>query len=79
MNDMIRFQDIVAWDMFACAALTMALHPGTTRDGVKRPTMEEIADIADQLFIERSKRFVYHTDCNDSDDADRTTNQGTSD
>lgn len=67
-----HYQDIVAWDMFATAALTMALHPGSTRDGMKRPTMEEIANMADQLYIERMKRFDYNSTDGGSNDTDTT-------
>jgi hypothetical protein len=57
MNDLIRYQEVVAWDMFACAALTMALHPGSTRDGAIPPTIKDIAWVADQMMVERKKRF----------------------
>jgi hypothetical protein len=45
-----------AWDMYASAALSMSLHPGTTRDKAVPKTPEQIAEIADQLLAERDKR-----------------------
>lgn len=48
---------MVAWDVYASAALSMSLHPGTTRDKAQPRTMEEIAAIADALLAERDRRF----------------------
>lgn len=45
-----------AWDMYASAALSMSMHPGTTRDKAVPRTMQEIANIADALLAERDKR-----------------------
>jgi hypothetical protein len=42
--------------MYASAALSMSLHPGTTRDKAVPKTPEQIAEIADQLLAERDKR-----------------------
>lgn len=46
-----------AWDMYLSAALSMSLHPGTTRDKATPRTPEEIAKIADEMLAERDKRF----------------------
>lgn len=46
-----------AWDMYASAALSMSLHPGTTRDKAIPKTAEEIAQIADDLLAQRDLRF----------------------
>lgn len=46
-----------AWDMFASAALGMSMHPGTTRDKARPLTVDEVARIADDMMVERDKRF----------------------
>jgi hypothetical protein len=51
-----------AWDMYASAALSMSMHPGTTRDKAQPRTPEEIAWIADAILKERDKRFSIETD-----------------
>lgn len=49
---------MAAWDMYAAGVLSMTLHPGTTRDKQKPMTIEEVANMADQLLAERDKRFT---------------------
>jgi|LauGreDrversion4_2_1035121.scaffolds.fasta_scaffold2434462_2 hypothetical protein len=49
---------MAAWDMYAAGVLSMAMHPGTTRDKQRPMTIEEIAQLADQLLEERDKRFT---------------------
>jgi hypothetical protein len=49
-----------AWDMYASAALSMSLHPGTTRDKATPRTAEEIAKIADELLAERDRRYGFN-------------------
>lgn len=46
-----------AWDMYAAAALGMAMHPGTTRDAAQPKTTSQIAAIADELIEQRDLRF----------------------
>ena len=55
--DQFLLMRAAAWDMYASAALSMSLHPGTTRHEATPRTAEEIATIADQLITERDKRF----------------------
>jgi hypothetical protein len=56
-----------AWDMYASAALSMSLHPGTTRDKATPRTAEEIAIIADNLLAERDKRYGFNKPSPDGD------------
>lgn len=48
---------MAAWDMYASGILSMSLHPGTTRDKQTKMTIEEVANLADELLGERDRRF----------------------
>jgi hypothetical protein len=54
--------------MYASAALSMSLHPGTTRDKAVQRSIDEVALIADQLLAERDKRFLYIKDIDEAGD-----------
>lgn len=59
-----------AWDMYASAALSMSLHPGTTRhEAHKDMTAAKVAAIADELLAIRDDRFALHKE-NDTNEAD---------
>ena len=48
------------WGMYAAAVLSMANHPGTTRDSAKPLTAQQIAVKADELLAESDKRFGWN-------------------
>lgn len=57
MSDSTSDWRVLAWDTYFCGVMTMNSHPGTTRDGAVRKTVAECAEVADQMLVERDKRF----------------------
>ncbi len=44
------------WDIYFATLVGMALHPGYTREGTKKPTLDELANLTDEMMNIRSKR-----------------------
>jgi hypothetical protein len=44
------------WDIYFATVCGMNLHPGNNRDNAKKMTIEECAQYADRMIVERLKR-----------------------
>ncbi len=48
----------MAWDIYYAAIVSMTLHPGYTREGTAKPSLENCAELADQMLKYRPKANV---------------------
>ena len=47
---------MTVWDVYFAGLVSMTIHPGFNREGTEKPTLEECADMADKMMLERDKR-----------------------
>ena len=40
---------MTAWQLYFATLVGMAMHPGYSREGMHRPTLEECAEMADRM------------------------------
>lgn len=45
-----------AWDLYFTGLVGWTYHPGYLKDENKRPTLDELADIADEMLKVRNER-----------------------
>ncbi len=48
--------DLTTWDIYFAGLVAMTLHPGFQRPDVKKPSIFECANIADEMLKEKSCR-----------------------
>ena len=59
--EITEYADLVAWDMYFSSIVSMSLHPGTSRENAVKRSLKQCAEIADEMFQERSERnFVQY-------------------
>lgn len=44
------------WDLYFCSLCAWLLHPGYLRDGAARPSLNQIADMVDEMLAVREER-----------------------
>jgi len=48
--------DLEIWDLYFAGLVAMSLHPGFSRPDTEEITIQDCADIADEMMKEREKR-----------------------
>lgn len=50
-------EERLAWDMYFHTLVGWSYHPGATRDGSARLSIFDAAKLADEMLVERRRRF----------------------
>jgi hypothetical protein len=50
-------EEKAAWDIYFAEVAGWTFHPGYYRENATKPTLEECADIADEMLAVRRRRF----------------------
>ncbi len=50
--------DKMAWDMYFAGLVSMTLHPGFNKPNTPKPTIEECAEIADEMLKYRPRENI---------------------
>lgn len=48
----------MAWDIFFGALVAMTIHPGFNKPNTPKPTLEELAELADQMLKYRVRESI---------------------
>lgn len=53
-------QNPMVWDLYFSGLVGWALHPGYMKDGRRTMSLEQCADLADEMMIVRRERCLGH-------------------
>ncbi len=49
---------VSVWDIYFCGLVSMTMHPGFEKENTHRPTLEELAKVADAMLLERERKWL---------------------